>query len=164
MAGESLAILGGAWRDGAVTVGGSEGTFVLLSEPRQLARLREWLRGELTRRKVEAREQFGLQVAVGEICSNSIKHAYAGLGGRPIHVSVRRSDERLVIEVRDFGKKFDPGSYRPPDLEAVPESGIGLHLARQYVDELSIDVTPEQGTRWVLVKYLPGRRPGARPA
>lgn len=132
---------------------GSEGTFVLTSEPQHLARLREWLRGEFTRLKVEHHEQFGLQVAVGEICSNSIRHAYDGLGGKPIHVSVRGSDDRLVIEVRDFGKKFDPQSYRPPDLEAVPEGGIGLHLVRQFVDELSYDVTPEQGTRWTLVKH-----------
>lgn len=132
---------------------GLGGTFVLMSEPQHLARLREWLGGELTRLKVENREQFGLQVAVGEICSNSIRHAYAGLGGKPIHVSVHGSDDRLVIEVRDFGKKFDPQSYRPPDLEAPPEGGIGLHLARQLVDELSCDVTQEQGTRWILVKY-----------
>jgi len=136
-----------------MTDGGLEGTFVLTSEPQYLARLREWLRGELTRLKVEHREQFGLQVAVGEICSNSIRHAYAGLGGKPIHVTVRESEDRLVIEVRDFGKKFDPESYRPPDLEAVPEGGIGLHLARQFVDEFSYDVTQEQGTRWTLVKY-----------
>src|SRR3989337_2302733 len=61
--------------------GGPEGTFVLTSEPQHLARLRDWLRGELTRLRVENEEQFGLQVAVGEICSNSIRHAYAGLGG-----------------------------------------------------------------------------------
>lgn len=136
-----------------MTDGAAEGTFVLTSEPQHLAGLREWLRGELTRHKVEQREQFGLQVAVGEICSNSIKHAYAGRGGKPIHVSVRGNDDRLVIEVRDFGKKFDPQSYRPPDLEAVVEGGIGLHLVRQFVDELSYDVTQEQGTRWTLVKH-----------
>lgn len=136
-----------------MTDAGSEGTFVLMSEPQHLARLREWLRGELTRLKVDNHEQFGLQVAVGEICSNSIRHAYAGLGGKPIYVSVRESQDRLVIEVRDFGKKFDPQTYRPPDFEAVPEGGIGLHLARQFVDEFSYDVTQEQGTRWTLVKY-----------
>lgn len=133
--------------------GGPEGTFVLTSEPQHLARLRDWLRGELTRLKVEHQEQFGLQVAVGEICSNSIRHAYAGLGGKPIHVSVWGNEDRLVIEVRDFGKKFDPESYRPPDLEGLPEGGIGLHLVRQFVDELSYDVTQEQGTRWILVKH-----------
>ena len=133
--------------------GGPEGTFVLTSEPQHLARLRDWLRGELTRLKVENQEQFGLQVAVGEICSNSIRHAYAGLGGKPIHVSVQGNEDQLVIEVRDFGKKFDPEAYRPPDFEAVPEGGIGLHLVRQFVDELSYDVTQEQGTRWTLVKY-----------
>jgi len=141
-----------------------EGTFVLTSEPQRLAGLRDWLRLELARHRVEQREQFGLQVAVGEICSNSIRHAYNSLGGKPIHVSVRGTDDRLIIEVRDFGRKFDPHSYRPPDLDAVPEGGIGLHLARQFVDELTFDVTEEQGTRWTLVKYRPGRTSGSRPA
>ena len=157
-------MLGDVERDDGMTGGGLEGTFVLMSEPQQLARLREWLRGELTRHKVEGHEQFGLQVAVGEICSNSIKHAYAGHGGKPIHVSVRGSEDRLVIEVWDFGKKFDPKSYRPPDLEALPEGGIGLHIVRQFVDELSFDVTQEQGTRWTLVKYRPQGKPGSRTA
>src|SRR3989337_2939018 len=85
--------------------------------------------------------------------SISIRPAYAGLGGKPIHVSVQGNENRLVIEVRDFGKKFDPEAYRPPDFEAVPEGGIGLHLVRQFVDELSYDVTQEQGTRWTIVKY-----------
>ncbi len=145
-----------------MTDGGSEGTFVLTSEPQHLARLRDWLREELTRHEVDGREQFGLQVAVGEICSNSIKHAYAGLGGKPIHVSVRWGEDRVVIEVRDFGRKFDPELYRPPDLEALPEGGVGLHIAKQFVDEFSFDVTQEQGTRWILVKYLPGAEPKSR--
>jgi len=142
-----------------------EGTFVLTSEPQRLAGLREWLRAELTRHKVAQRDQFGLQVAVGEICSNSIKHAYNWRGGKPIHVSVRGTDDRLIIEVRDFGKKFDPASYRAPDLDTLPEGGIGLHLVRQFVDELSFDVTEGQGTRWTLVKYRRSTRtPGSRPA
>ena len=143
---------------------GPEGTFVLTSEPQRLAGLREWLRGELTRHEVTQHEQFCLQVAVGEICTNSIRHAYGSRGGKPIHVSVRGTDDRLIIEVRDYGKKFDPEAYRPPDLTTPPEGGIGLHLARQFVDELSFDVTEEQGTRWTLVKYRPGRTPGSRPA
>lgn len=143
---------------------GSAGTFVFTSEPRHLARVREWLRGELTRHNVERWEQIGLLVAVGEICSNSIKHAYAGVGGKPIHVSVRGNPDRLVIEVRDFGRKFDPDAYRPPDLEVLPESGFGLYLARQFVDEFSFDVTQEQGTRWTLVKYRSRRGSRPRPA
>lgn len=139
--------------------GGSEETFVLNSEPQDLARLRMWLREELVRHQVEEREHFGLQVAVGELCANSIRHAYAGLGGKPIHVSVRGNSDRLTIEVRDFGRKFDPRSYRPPDLEAVPEGGVGLHLVRQFVDEFSFDVNQDQGTRWILVKYRRGTAP-----
>jgi anti-sigma regulatory factor (Ser/Thr protein kinase) len=147
--------------DLAMTGGGSEGTYVLMSEPGNLGRLREWLRGEFTRHNVRAADQFGLQVAVGEICANSIRHAYAGVAGQPIHVSVRGHPDRLVIEVRDFGKKFDPSAYRAPDLEALPEGGIGLHLVKQYVDEFSYDVTLDAGTRWTLVKYLPAGRPGS---
>ena len=63
-------------------------TLVITSESRQLARLRAWLAEQLARRGVDAHTQSELQVAVGELTTNSIKHAYGGRAGQPIHISV----------------------------------------------------------------------------
>ena len=86
---------------------------------------------------------------------------YEGRAGQPITVSVRSSDDSVVIEVEDFGKPFDADRYESPNLEAVPESGYGIFLVKTIADSLSIDVARERGTRWTMVKYLPGRGPAA---
>jgi anti-sigma regulatory factor (Ser/Thr protein kinase) len=135
----------------------------MTSEAEHLLRLRKWLREELNGHGVPKQEQPNLLLAVGELCANSIQHAYDGRGGQPINVSVRSSDESLVIEVEDFGKPFDPGQYESPDLAATPESGYGIFLVRTIADSLSIDVARKHGTRWTMVKYRPGRGPAATP-
>jgi anti-sigma regulatory factor (Ser/Thr protein kinase) len=138
-------------------------TFSMTSEAEHLLRLRKWLREELAGHGVPKQDQPNLLLAVGELCANSIQHAYEGRGGQPITVSVRSSDNSVVIEVEDFGKPFDADRYESPNLEAVPESGYGIFLVKTIADSLSIDVARERGTRWTMVKYLPGRRPAATP-
>jgi len=138
-------------------------TFSMTSEAEHLLRLRKWLREQLAGHGVPKQDQPNLLLAVGELCANSIQHAYEGKGGQPITVSVRSSDDSVVIEVEDFGKPFDADRYESPNLEDVPESGYGIFLVRTIADSLSIDVARERGTRWTMVKYLPGRRPAATP-
>ena len=138
-------------------------TFSMTSEAEHLLRLRKWLREVLAGHGVPKQDQPNLLLAVGELCANSIQHAYEGRAGQPITVSVRSSDNSVVIEVEDFGKPFDADRYESPNLEAVPESGYGIFLVKTIADSLSIDVARERGTRWTMVKYLPGRRPAATP-
>jgi serine/threonine-protein kinase RsbW len=138
-------------------------TFSMTSEAEHLLRLRKWLREELAGHGVPKQDQPNLLLAVGELCANSIQHAYEGRAGQPITVSVRSSDNSVVIEVEDFGKPFDADRYESPNLEAVPESGYGIFLVKTIADSLSIDVARERGTRWTMVKYLPGPRPAATP-
>jgi anti-sigma regulatory factor (Ser/Thr protein kinase) len=147
------------------------GRFSMSSEAEHLLGLRHWLRAELETLGVDRPTQSALVLAVGELCANSIKHAYEGRGGQPINVSVRGYDDRLLIEVEDFGRAFDPTRYVEPDLETVPDHGLGIYLVHRIADSVSVDVRRERGTRWTLVKYRPGHGPsagsaegGARPA
>ena len=139
-----------------------DSTFSMTSEAEHLVRLRKWLRQELAGHGVPKEEQANLLLAVGELCANSIQHAYEGKGGQPIQVSVRSSADSLVIEVEDFGKPFDAELYESPDLESLPDSGYGLYLVKSIADSLSIDVARERGTRWTMVKYRQGRGPAAK--
>jgi len=139
----------------------ASGRFSMSSEAEHLARLRAWLREALADLGVDRATRAELVLAVGELCANSIEHAYEGRGGEPIHVSVRGFDDRLLIEVEDFGRAFDPARYVEPDLGTVPDHGLGIHLVRRIADSVSIDVRRERGTRWTLVKYRPGHGPAA---
>jgi anti-sigma B factor antagonist len=139
-------------------VSGAPGRFSMSSEAEDLARLRAWLRGALGDLGVERAVQAELVLAVGELCANSIEHAYEGRAGQPIHVSVAGHADRLVIEVEDFGRAFDRSRYTEPDLDSLPDHGLGIHLVHRIADSVAIDVARAAGTRWTLVKYRPGAR------
>ena len=132
------------------------------SEALHLARLREWLREELAGLGVERKTRAALVLAVGELCANSIEHAYEGRGGQPIHVSIVGLEDRLVLEVEDFGRAFEAARYVEPDLDALPDHGLGIHLVHRIADSVSVDVQRERGTRWTLVKFRPRHDPADR--
>jgi anti-sigma regulatory factor (Ser/Thr protein kinase) len=127
--------------------------FTMTSEADQLARMRSWLWTQLVGQALPLEDCSAFLVAVGEICNNVIKHAYAGESGRPIAIALRALPDRLVVDVEDEGAPYDPRGYTPPDLDATPESGMGLFLVRRSVDEVAFDTARPQGTRWTLVKY-----------
>jgi serine/threonine-protein kinase RsbW len=133
----------------------------ITSDSSELARVRSWLREQLTEHGVPAPAQSDLQVAVTELAANAIEHSYQGMTGQPIYITVEPGEDRVVIQIEDFGTPFDPVQYRAPDLDTPAESGLGLYLARRLADELSIDLARERGTRWTLVKYC-GHRPAHR--
>ncbi len=134
-------------------------TLVITSESSELARLRSWLGEQLSLRGVDDDAQSALQVAVGELATNAIKHAYEGRAGHPIRISVASREDGVVIHVEDFGKPFDPALYRQPNLNEVNEHGLGLYIAQRLADEFSFDLARERGTRWTLVKYQTGTKP-----
>lgn len=128
-------------------------SFSMTSDPEQLARMRSWLWTALVGQGLALDECAKLLLAVGELCNNAIRHSYGDRGGQPIRVALAARVDRLVIEVEDWGRPFDPARYQPPDLEAVPEHGLGLFLVRSIVDEVAFDVARPAGTRWTLIKY-----------
>ena len=82
-----------------------------------------------------------INVALDEAVSNAINHGYdAGVRGE-IAVRLRRGADRVEVEVEDDGRPFDPLQVPPPDLslplEQRPIGGLGIHLIRNMMDEVS---------------------------
>ena len=136
--------------------------FEMTSEADQLGRMRSWLWTELVGQDLALDACSSLLVAVGEICNNVIKHAYRNQPDYPIVIELSVFDDRFVVTTDDRGVPYNPAGYRPPDLDSVPEGGMGLFLVRQTVDELTFDTDRPEGTRWTLVKYRPGAGPAPR--
>lgn len=134
-------------------------SLTITSEPGQLVRMRSWLWTALIGENMLLDDCAALVLAAGELCNNSIKHAYQGVPGLPIHLSLRASENEIAIEVEDFGVPFDPSQYVPPDLDATPDHGLGLHLVNRIADRVAFDVARESGTRWTLIRHRPGGVP-----
>ena len=131
-------------------------TFKMTSEATQLARMRSWLWTQLVGQALPLEDCSAFLVAVGEICNNVIKHAYAGEAGRPISIGIQALPDRCVIDIEDEGTPYDPEGYTPPDFDNAPEGGMGLFLVRKSVDEVAFDTARPKGTRWTLVKRRAG--------
>ena len=99
-------------------------------------------------------------LAVDEAVSNVIAHGYRGQGGA-VEIEASQEGDALVIRVRDEAPPFDPTIVPSPDvtlpLEQRVPGGLGIHLIRQIVDEMTHSVTPQGGNELTLVKRGIGR-------
>jgi serine/threonine-protein kinase RsbW len=87
----------------------------------------------------EARADFDNQVisAFGEAFNNAAIHAYAGrpLGSVEIEIDVAHNE--LTLRIADYGQSFDPTQVAEPDLDDLPESGMGLFIMRSFMDSVA---------------------------
>lgn len=99
---------------------------------------------------------FGYQVesAVGEAFNNICIHGYRGRPLGSVKVRIETGSDRLDVRLEDRGRAFDPGAVPVPDLEAMPESGMGLFIIRSFMDVVTYSPGPPHELR--LIKYFPG--------
>jgi serine/threonine-protein kinase RsbW len=74
--------------------------------------------------------------AVGEAFNNIAVHGFRELAPRSVQIEVDWNDERLTVVMIDEGRTFDPSQITPPDLEALPERGMGLFIMQTCMDEI----------------------------
>lgn len=96
--------------------------------------------------------------AFGEAFNNVAVHGYRGVPPEPVQIEVDWDDAGLTITMTDTGRRFDPESVAPPDLDDLPERGMGLFIMASSVDEVDYRPGPPNVLR--LVKRRAGRRDG----
>lgn len=99
---------------------------------------------------------YNIQLAVHEVCTNIIEHAYKFDANKPVQLSfyISRSESVLEVVLRDQGHKFDPTTVATPKLGTAQERGLGLFLVHELMD--SVDYFHDGiWNRWTLVKKLP---------
>lgn len=100
--------------------------------------------------------------AVSEIFNNIAIHGYGGRGGGELSIEMTVSTDGLRLIISDHGKAFDLNQVPAPELDTLPEGGMGIHIAKSCVDELAY--TPGPPNVWQLIKYTSseGDRPDRR--
>ncbi len=82
-----------------------------------------------------------VNVVLDEAVSNAINHGYEAGARGEIVVRLRCRPDGVLVEVEDDGRAFDPLQVPPPDLtlplEQRPIGGLGIHLIRNLMDEVS---------------------------
>ena len=108
----------------------------------------------------DVRDPFDTAVvsAFMEIFNNVAIHAYQRKGGGSIEIAITPGERELVIEIKDHGDPFDMDEVAPLptelDDETLPEGGMGIHIAKTMLDEITYEPGPPN--LWRLCKRLPG--------
>jgi anti-sigma regulatory factor (Ser/Thr protein kinase) len=97
--------------------------------------------------------------AVSEAFNNVAIHAYRGGSVGSIELELEPHGEGLTIRLFDRGAGYDPKAPTVPDLDALPESNMGLHLMRSCMDE--VEYRPGDPPRTPNVLTLTKRYPAA---
>ena len=113
---------------------------------------RGWVTGHLKPRGATDDAVWEIEMAVTEALANVMKHAYGGDETQVVDLRLRADDEQVEIEIADDGIPFDPAAYVPPDLDASPTGGYGVHLIESLMDVVERRPNGERGTIIRLVK------------
>lgn len=108
------------------------------------------------------KDGHGVVSAFVEAFNNAVIHAYEGHAAGPIEVAMSVDPRALQVEVRDAGRTFVPEDVPEPDLDSLPEGGLGLFIIRNFMDDVRYE---RRGLQNVLMmrKRLEPRPEGLGP-
>ncbi len=104
-----------------------------------------------------------ISVAVRESVINAIKHGNRNDSSKSVFVEFAclppSCPTELVVHVRDQGEGFDPSAVADPlaPENVLKSSGRGIFFMRHFMDDVSIDRSPQGGMQVRMVKKLPSK-------
>ena len=133
-------------------------TLILKNDVSELERVMILVSDLCGRHTIAPEIEYDLNLALDEIVSNVVKHAYPEGGEHLFSLHISLSDDEFVARVEDDGVEFNPMEHPAPDLDAPleerKEGGLGIFLVRQIMT--SVDYQRMMGTNIVtLRKKLP---------
>lgn len=112
-----------------------------------------------------------IDIAVEEAVTNVMKHSYDAEENSTFEIVCEPIPEGIQIIIKDMGIPFDPSRiphYKSSKiLEDLSTAGLGVHLMKAMMDEVTFHNLGPEGRETRLVKHLrgkPGPGPGAQAA
>lgn len=97
---------------------------------------------------------YGIKLSVHEVATNVIRHAYGHeQGTMAIALQFEAPLKRFTATLYDTGVAFDIAQAATPNLDVPQESGYGLFLAEQLMDEVNYQRQAD-GNHWRMVKHF----------
>lgn len=89
-----------------------------------------------------------------EAFTNVCLHAYAGAEDGIVVVKLILTQHSFELRLEDQGNPFDEANWQEPDLDSPLESGRGVWLMKQLMNEFIYESVPGAGNVLRLVKHL----------
>ena len=125
------------------------------AELNELEAMRRFVEEQAQALGVEASAVYDVLLAVDELTMNIVVHGYHSQLGT-IEVEMRTVGDALEVRLRDQAPPFDPTLVSTPDttlpLEQRPAGGMGILLARHFMDSMIHRILPQGGNELILLK------------
>lgn len=113
---------------------------VLKNKTEELELLSNWVRTVAEVIRFSSRGLFKLDLVLSEVVSNIIQYAFEDSDENEIVIELQFHGKTARIKIKDRGIPFDPTQSPkvelPTCLENAQIGGLGIHLIRNYCDEL----------------------------
>ncbi|HSY52812.1 MAG TPA: ATP-binding protein [Opitutaceae bacterium] len=112
---------------------------------------------------LDQKAAYRLHLAVDEVATNVITHAYAEKGVQgSIHLHAQVDPDALRIHLEDTGEPYDPTVQSDPEdinlpLEERGVGGLGIFLAKRNVDGFHYERRGDRNRVTFVVKRPPGQ-------
>ncbi|MBX3378353.1 MAG: ATP-binding protein [Phycisphaeraceae bacterium] len=136
-------------------------TLQMVSDPVYLSGAREMV-SAVSRRLGFSEEACGqIALAVDEALCNVIRHGYDKRRDGPIWLSVwpeygdngQSGVKGIRIVVEDEARQVDPSQIKSRNLDEIRPGGLGVHIIREVMDEVTFEKRDRVGMRLTLVKH-----------
>jgi serine/threonine-protein kinase RsbW len=128
-----------------------------------LSQIRQYVRETAVSYCGESAAIDELVTAMNEAVSNIIRHGYKHEPG-DIEMTIACSGTIVQIMLRDYALHFDPTQAASPDttlpLAERPFGGLGVHMMREFCDELIYRRTKNDENELILLKRVDQRPSG----
>lgn len=112
---------------------------VFTSDLRELSRIRQWVNDLWMRWAPRGHDEsslYQLVLAVNEVASNVMRHAYRGDAQQRIRMRAWVHQNRFAIELAHTGEPFDPQAKPSPVFDGTRDGGFGVFIIENSVDEI----------------------------
>ncbi|MDX2036729.1 MAG: SpoIIE family protein phosphatase [Isosphaeraceae bacterium] len=130
-------------------------TIEIPSDLEQLEACRSFIRSICMQRgrQILDEDAIGLlELAVTEVASNIMIHGQAGFDDPRIRLEGEVFDDSVLVRFDYAGRSFDPTATRPPDFDGSRESGFGVYLTSQCVDQVNYNCKGDGANFIVMIK------------
>ncbi len=116
----------------------------ILSDYDNVAQVNDAVRDFLVNQGVETYVLNAFDICLTEALNNIIKHAYKEEKGKNITVHIAKDTKTIEVEIIDEGEprtklEIPNLDFDPQDINNLPESGMGLFIMNQLMDELKYE-------------------------
>jgi anti-sigma regulatory factor (Ser/Thr protein kinase) len=140
-------------------------SLILESNLLELNRVPPWVEKLASQHAIPDSTRYAMDLCLEEVLSNIIRHGYRKQSSGTIKIScIRERDGYISLVVEDGAPSFNPIVFQsrhfPPSLDEISLGGQGIHLLKQFADELEYE-DKGTGNRLTISFISPGSSPAS---